>query len=288
MELRVDGERAFRVENPHSVNLKAVNLIGGSYLNSVRAGIAGATISGGGGIYLDPGSPSEIYPNSVGANFGTVGGGLLNTSSGYAATVGGGFGSSAQGDYGTVPGGYFNSAGGFGSFAAGVRAKANHSGAFVWADATDSDITSGADNEFTVRATGGVRFVSAIDANGTPTAGVTLGSGSGAWSSLSDRNAKDNFVPANGREILEKVAALPVATWNYKAQHESIQHIGPTAQDFRAAFGVGENDRTITTVDADGVALAAIQGLNQKLEEHKGELKRRLAKLEKILTTNER
>ena len=91
--------------------------------------------------------------------------------------------------------------------------------------------------------------------------------GSGAWSSLSDRNAKVNFNSVDGREILDKIAALPLATWNYKAQDKSIRHLGPTAQDFHTTFGLGENERTITTVDADGVALAAIQGLNQKLEE---------------------
>jgi trimeric autotransporter adhesin len=75
-----------------------------------------------------------------------------------------------------------------------------------------------------------------------------------------------DFTPTEPREILDKVAALPIAIWKYKSQDKSIRHIGPTAQDFHAAFNVGENDRTITTVDADGVALAAIQGLNQKLE----------------------
>ncbi|HEY0548440.1 MAG TPA: hypothetical protein VGF13_02495 [Verrucomicrobiae bacterium] len=54
---------------------------------------------------------------------------------------------------------------------------------------------------------------------------------------------------------------------------KSVRHIGPMAQDFRSAFAVGENDRTITTVDADGVALAAIQGLNQKVEEENGALR---------------
>jgi hypothetical protein len=72
---------------------------------------------------------------------------------------------------------------------------------------------------------------------------------------------------ANAREILDKVAALPMALWNYKAQDKSVRHLGPMAQDFHAAFGLGEGDRTLTTVDADGVALAAIQGLNQKLEQ---------------------
>lgn len=59
---------------------------------------------------------------------------------------------------------------------------------------------------------------------------------------------------------------MPIQRWNMKTQDPSIRHIGPMAQDFHAAFGLGESDRRINTVDADGVALAAIQGLNQKLE----------------------
>jgi hypothetical protein len=52
-----------------------------------------------------------------------------------------------------------------------------------------------------------------------------------------------------------------VSTWNYTAQDGSIRHMGPMAQDFRAAFGLGEDDTTISVVDEQGVALAAIQGL---------------------------
>jgi len=130
-----------------------------------------------------------------------------------------------------------------------------------------------------VRSHGGARFYSA---SGTNT-GVRLVAGSGSWTSLSDRNAKDNFTIVRPREILEKVAALPVQTWNYKSQDASVRHIGPTAQDFKAAFGVGPSDTGITTVDADGVALAAIQGLNQKVESrgHKSDL--RMQQLEECL-----
>jgi hypothetical protein len=66
--------------------------------------------------------------------------------------------------------------------------------------------------------------------------------------------------------VLAKVAAMPVMTWNYRTQDESIRHIGPTAQDFRAAFGLGENDKTISTIDPSGVALAAIQGLVEEIK----------------------
>lgn len=78
----------------------------------------------------------------------------------------------------------------------------------------------------------------------------------------SDRNLKDEFSPVDSADILARVAALPVQRWKYKIEQPGIRHIGPMAQDFRAAFGLGINETTIATVDADGVALAAIQGLN--------------------------
>jgi hypothetical protein len=106
-----------------------------------------------------------------------------------------------------------------------------------------------------------------IFSNEGQTSGVNLPPGGGSWNNLSDRNAKENLAPINPQEVLEKVAALPLATWNYKSQEVSIRHIGPMAQDFRAAFQVGESETGITTVDADGVALAAIQGLNQRVEQ---------------------
>ena len=88
----------------------------------------------------------------------------------------------------------------------------------------------------------------------------------GAFVSASDRNVKENFAPVQPREMLEKVIALPLSSWNYKAD-TATRHVGPMAQDFYAAFGVGPGDKHIATVDADGVALAAIQGLNQKVED---------------------
>ena len=82
----------------------------------------------------------------------------------------------------------------------------------------------------------------------------------------SDRNAKENFAAVNAQAVLDKVVALPVSEWNYKSDKQA-EHIGPMAQDFHAAFGLdGTDDKHISVVDENGVALAAIQGLNQKLE----------------------
>lgn len=83
----------------------------------------------------------------------------------------------------------------------------------------------------------------------------------------SDRNIKEHFAAVDEQEILAKVATLPIETWNYKEQNPAIRHIGPMAQDFAAAFGVGESDRYINIGDASGVTLAAIQALYKMLLE---------------------
>jgi hypothetical protein len=103
---------------------------------------------------------------------------------------------------------------------------------------------------------------------------------------VSDRDAKENFTPVDTQEVLAKVAALPLSMWNYKSQDKAVRHLGPMAQDFKAAFGLGETDKGITTVDADGVALAAIQALHAKLQEKESriaELEQRLAAIEASL-----
>ena len=88
----------------------------------------------------------------------------------------------------------------------------------------------------------------------------------------SDRNKKANFATVSPREVLGRVVALPIETWNYLSQGPSVRHIGPMAQDFHQAFGVGEDDTHINMVDANGVALAAIQGLYQLVQEQELQL----------------
>jgi hypothetical protein len=90
---------------------------------------------------------------------------------------------------------------------------------------------------------------------------VTAG---GAWTNGSSREFKEGFEALDPVAILERLVALPITKWRYKQSAEG-EHIGPVAEEFRAAFGLGHDDRYIATVDADGVALAAIQGLNAKL-----------------------
>jgi hypothetical protein len=104
-----------------------------------------------------------------------------------------------------------------------------------------------------------------------------------AFVTSSDRNVKENFRPVSTREILDKVTSLPVPRWNFK-QDKSGEHIGPMAQDFYAAFAVGPDDKHITTVDEGGIALAAIQGLNEKVEKKDATIREQSAEIAALKT----
>ena len=248
-------------------------------LNSAIAGGAGNQVS------ADAGAITGGIANRVLDNYSVVGGGWANQAGdggedlqdGAYAVVGGGKENEASGAYATVPGGAFNRAEGDYSFAAGREALAQHDGSLIFADTSGVEFASSTANEFAVRATGGVRLVTAVDGAGepqagTPLAGVLLPAGSGSWATLSDREAKADFDQVDRQQILSRLAALPIQTWRYKAQLGDTRHIGPAAQDFYAAFGVGEGERTISTVDADGVALASIQAVYDRLQDKEGEI----------------
>lgn len=80
----------------------------------------------------------------------------------------------------------------------------------------------------------------------------------------SDRNAKERFEAVDGDEVLAKLSRVPVSRWSYRARPD-VRHIGPMAQDFKATFEVGADERMIHGVDANGVALAAIQALDRHM-----------------------
>ncbi len=257
-----------------------------------------------------------------GADGSSVIGGGNSNATGAISFIGNGQSNIARGTYSFIPNGIYNVSSGDFSIAAGQKAYAVHGGSFVWADcSTVSSAGQGvcneptsapvcivgapanqcffstARNQFSVRATGdpakpgepAIRFITSVNLS----TGVALFPGSGTWSSVSDRKAKAYFAPANGRGILAKLAAIPIPTWSYKSQKESIRHIGPMAQDFYAAFGLGEDDKHISTIDADGIALISIQALYElSLEKDKkiveqtmqiGELRQRIERLEKII-----
>ena len=103
-----------------------------------------------------------------------------------------------------------------------------------------------------------------------------------------DQNVKANFSEVDRGDILERLAAMPIRGWNYKMDPGDVQHIGPTSQDFRAAFGLnGDDDTHISVVDSQGIAFAAIQGLNEKLTAENEYLKAKLNSLETRLAALE-
>ena len=83
----------------------------------------------------------------------------------------------------------------------------------------------------------------------------------------SDRNLKEHVEPVNAQAVLAKLTALPIAIWNYIADDPSVRHMGPMAQDFAEAFGLGADDRHIHVLDASGVALASLQALSELVQE---------------------
>lgn len=264
-------------------NTAAANysVIGGGQSNNTTGGDDAAVL---GGTF-----------NTASGSSAFVGAGASNTASGTQAMVGAGWQNNASGTNAMIPGGMRNLASGDTSFAAGRRAQSTAAGAFTWADSQDFDFVNSVANAFKVRATGGIVFQTTAVGGFQ---GVTLSPGGGGWAVTSDRNVKHDIEELDGRQVLAKLEKVAVSSWRYNAEASQARHMGPMAQDFYAAFGLGDDDKHIGTVDADGVALAAIKGVHavtkeQQVEitELKGELKQlrdqnnaleaRLAKLEK-------
>jgi len=321
-------------------------IVGGN-ANIIQTNAQGSIIGGGIGNFIGGGAAGNEGAviaggddNVVSAGLATVCGGLGNTASGLGSFVAGGgvtgelspgayysAPNQASGTSAAVPGGAGNTAAGKFSLAAGYRAKANHDGSFAWGDSTESDVNTTGNNQFLIRASGGVGIGTSSPAtqlhvasgnqtvamfDGTSTGGTWLGLGNSStggqrWSIISsgsgngegpgrlifftsqgnarkmmldgsgnlnitgtlsqnsDRNLKTGFEPVNSQEVLEQVTRLPVMKWAY-TNEASVKHLGPMAQDFYAAFKIGADDEHIATVDEGGVALAALQGLNQKLD----------------------
>jgi hypothetical protein len=204
----------------------SADVIGGSTVNTVTPGVTGAVIAGGGatggfpqqiaasyssigGGYSDTitanGSQSVIaggVANTASGPNVTIGGGTSNTGSGPGATIGGGTQNTASGVAATIPGGNSNTASGTSSFAAGSRANAIHNGAFVWGDSTPADIASTGNDQFIVRANGGVVI--------NTSSGVTLNASAGEALTVNASNSqavpvgtlfRDNTIVSWGRIV---------------------------------------------------------------------------------------
>lgn len=97
--------------------------------------------------------------------------------------------------------------------------------------------------------------------------------GGGAWTNGSSRSFKEDFQKINKEEILQTLASLPIMRWKYKNSNEGF-HIGPIAEDFASAFGLGNDPKYISTIDTDGIALAAIQALFEIVEKQQNTIER--------------
>ena len=242
-----------------------------------RAFTVNGTASAPGAIAIGSGAQATnddslaLGPASIASGFVSVAIGPSRASGGFAVAIG-----------------LQNSASGQFSVAIGKNADtSNRQGSIVIGDGcanfSSDKVTASANNQVNIRGCGGFRFFTgqATPENGNTGAisGVSLAPGGSQWLSLSDRASKENFRAVDSRDILRKVLNLPISTWNYKSQAASIRHIGAMAQDFKAAFAVGEDDRHISALDPDGVALAAIQGLNEEMSEQTARLRAENAQL---------
>jgi hypothetical protein len=271
--------------------------IAGRLATGFNSTASGASSTAVGYFSTASGGSSTAMGNSTNASgdistamgYNTIASGGFSTATGYNTTASGGsstamgYNTTASGDYSTAMGSNTNARANYStamgftngiaetadySTVMGTYAVASGSGAFVYGDAsTTSTVNSPTNNSFTVRAAGGVWFYS----NPAMTQGARLVPGAGAWSSISDRALKENFADVDGEALLEGIALLSMQSWNYKAQDPSIRHLGPMAQDFQAAFGLGEDERLINGVDIDGVTLAGVQALERRTRDLQAE-----------------
>jgi hypothetical protein len=153
-------------------------------------------------------------------------------------------------------------------------------GTFIWSDgsatASADTFRNTANNEFAARATGGFRFRT----NLAGTTGCNLPQGSGVFNCTSSRYTKENFAFVNGQDVLARLRNVPVSTWNYISEGSNVRHMGPVAEDFYQAFGLGSSNTAIGVQDLAGVSLAAIKSLDERTSE----LQQKSAEVEQLRT----
>lgn len=245
---------------------------------------------------------SRIGNYSIAAGLNVIASGNNSSAFGLGSTA------SAQASFAA---GENTAATGAASVALGYRANTNsRQGSFVFSDRSSVDtLRAGLNHSANWRVSGGFRIFTASNLStgltfqsgasesnwGQANAVISTSTGaylstSGVWTNTSDVNKKHLFESMNEEEVLAKLVKLKVQKWSYKVDAVKIKHVGPTAQDFYAAFGLGADEKTIGTVDADGIALIGVKALNTKsakqateieqLRNENSELKKRLDALE--------
>jgi hypothetical protein len=245
--------------------------------------------------------------STVGVGFGsavTVSGtagfssGASNVCSGFACTA---MGYTVRaGGQGAVALGYRTTANQDNSITIGYRGSNNgHIGSIVLAGVVDpttqtDSVRAQANGEFRLRAPGGVILRTSFASNSAAGVGGNTGcdlpAGSGTFSCSSSRTIKENFRAVSGEQLLSAVAATPVSTWSYIEEGGAVRHLGPVAEDFHAAFGLGTSDHAIGLGDIDGVNFAAVQALERRTTEQAQQirtLEERIARLEALLAATQ-
>ncbi len=162
-------------------------------------------------------------------------------------------------------------------------------GTFIWSDGSAQQsadtFRNTANNEFAARATGGFRFRTNLGG----TTGCNLPAGSGVFNCTSSRATKENFLVADGGDVLSRLRKIPVSTWNYITEGSQVRHIGPMAEDFYQQFKLGTGNTSIGVQDLAGVSLAAVKELDARtveLQQKTAEVERLRAEVEALRAAN--
>ncbi len=259
------GPRSVVAGGANNDATEAFTSVGGGVGN--RASNSYATVTGGTGN-VARGSSSTVVGGRVNiarAQHSTVVGGRGNFADGRGSTVGGGVDNDATAAGAFVAGGTDNTADGEFSFAAGRGAETNgHDGSVVFGDSSTDRIRAESDNT--------AYFQMPVTAQ--------------SFDNESSRAHKRDVEQVDPESVLDGVESLDITRWRYERNDDST-HMGPTAEDFHEAFDLGD-ERTISTVDADGVALAAIKALSNRLDERDEQLGERDDQIAALEEANER
>lgn len=276
---RVDSSSAFVAKGVLGIGIIPFTGAGERLMwHPYKAAFRAGSIGSAGTQWDDP----NVGFYSWAGGYNTIALGLSSFAFGYQSTALGsyanalGYTANADGT-GAVALGYRTTADADYSVAIGQRASTNgHAGAIVLSDGSTTDSTqASANNQFSVRAAGGIRFFT----NATMTVGVQVAAGGSSWSVISDRNRKGDFLAVNGEDILMRLRSVPVTTWRLNSEEDRTTfHIGPMAQDWHRAFGFTSDDTHINMSDFDGVNLAAIKAL----EARTAELQARTAEVQQL------
>lgn len=234
--------------------------------------------------------------STVGVGFGsgvTVSGtagfsaGASNVCSGFACTA---IGYTVRaGGQGSVALGYRTTANNDYAVALGYRASNNtHTGTMVMGDESTTDsVRNQADNEFRIRYNGGIRLRVSTAANGnTPGAGGNVGCdltvAVPSWTCASSRTLKENYLNVDGEYVLSRLRDMPITTWSMIGADPHVRHLGPVAEDFHRAFGLGLGPTAIGLGDIDGVNIAAAKALEVRTTNLQTQLDERTAEVQAL------